>query len=253
MAIEQKFIDLIHADIDGEIMSSDKAELAALLESNAEARALHAELAALCSALDDVDSVDPPPHLRHTIMNSVSQGPEEAPKPRFLDTLFAAPALRYAAVFAAGVFVTISIVNSGQISERAFDDMTPLVGTVADPVNARLESTAMVNETSVAGQVSLRSAGPLLILDFDLSSREPVDIEASYTDKTIWFNGFAQLESSGTAISAEAGKVRLGMDGKRRYAVYLHNQGGRGTTVQLRFIANGEVIHETSLDYSPDR
>ena len=186
-------------------------------------------------------------------MNSIPKPPARTSSPGFLHALFAAPALRYAAVFAAGVFVTISIVNSGQISERAFDDMTPLVGTVADPVNARLESTAMVNETSVAGQVSLRSAGPLLILDFDLSSREPVDIEASYTDKTIWFNGFAQLESSGTAISAEAGKVRLGMDGKRRYAVYLHNQGGRGTTVQLRFIANGEVIHETSLDYSPDR
>ena len=252
MAIEQKFIELIHADIDGEIESSDRAELAALLESSPEARALHAELAALCSALGAVESLDPPPHLRHVIMNSVSKEPEEAPKPRLLNTLFAAPALRYAAVFAAGVFVTISIVNSGQISERAFDDMTPLVGTIADPVSARLESTVSVNETSVAGQVSLRSSGPLLILDFDLSSREPVDIEASYTDKTIWFNGFAQLESSGTSISAESGKVRLGMDGKRRYAVYLHNQGGRGMTVQLRFIARGEVIHETSLDYSPD-
>jgi hypothetical protein len=41
------------------------------------------------------------------------------------------------------------------------------------------------------------------------------------------------------------------MNGKRRYAVYLHNPGGRQTTVTLRFLANGEVLRTASLDYSP--
>jgi len=81
----------------------------------------------------------------------------------------------------------------------------------------------------------------------------PIEVEADYTDRTIWFNGFAQLESSGTKISAETGRIRLGMEGKRRFAVYLQNKGGRQTTVRLRFLADGIVVHETSLDYAPAR
>ena len=57
--------------------------------------------------------------------------------------------------------------------------------------------------------------------------------------------------ATGTTVSAETGRVLLGMAGKRRYAVYLHNQGGRNATVKLRFLAYGQVVHETSLDYTP--
>ena len=59
----------------------------------------------------------------------------------------------------------------------------------------------------VAGTVTLRSTGPLLIVDFDLSALQPVEIVAGYSDKSIWFNGFAQLESTGTSIAAETGAV----------------------------------------------
>jgi hypothetical protein len=91
----------------------------------------------------------------------------------------------------------------------------------------------------------------MLILDFDLVANGPVEIEADYADRTIWFNGFAQLESSGTTISAKTGSVTLEMEGKRRYAVYLQNSGERSVTINLRFVAGGEVVHETSLRYEP--
>jgi len=251
MAIEQKFTDLINADIDGEVSDAEKIELQAFLDENAEGRALHDELASLCTALEGVEQEEPPPYMRHIIMNSVppARGKEESPG--FLQILIATPALKYAATFAAGVFLALSIVNSSQLSNQAFDDVTGLVGTLADPVRANLEGSIALNEPDIAGTVSLRSAGSLLILDFDLVSTDHIEIEAAYTDRTIWFNGFAQLESDDTTVSAETGRVRLGMEGKRRYAVYLHNQGGRETTVSLSFMVDGDVVHESKLDYSP--
>lgn len=253
MAIDQKYIDLINADIDGEINEDDKADLEAFLARSPEARAARAEFEAFCAALDSIETENPPPHMRHVIMNAVPPVSRNsgAAEPGFLHTLLAAPALRYAVTFAAGVFLTLSLVNSSQISNRAFDDVTGLVGTVADPVDAELSSTVAIDESAVAGTVSLRTAGSILILDFDLVAASPIEIEADYTDRTIWFNGFAQLESSGTSVSAESGRVTLGMEGKRRYAVYLQNEGGRETTVNLRFKADGEVVHEASLDYAP--
>lgn len=251
MAIEQKLTDLINADIDGEISDADKIELQAFLDENAEGRALHDELASLCTTLDGVEQEEPPPYMRHIIMNSVPPARGAKESPGFLQVLLATPMLKYSATFAAGVFLALSIVNSGQISNQAFDDVTGLVGTVADPVRANLEGSIALNEPDIAGTVSLRSAGSLLILDFDLVSTDHIEIEAAYTDRTIWFNGFAQLESDDTTVSAETGRVRLGMEGKRRYAVYLHNQGGRETTVSLSFMVDGEVVHQSKLDYTP--
>jgi hypothetical protein len=251
MAIEQKYTDLINADIDGEISAPEKAALQAFLEESAAGRALHEELSSVCATLDAVESEEPPPHMRHVIMNSVKPTPKKEDSPSFLQILFGAPAVRYALTFGTGVFLTLSIVNSSQISDRAFDDVTGLVGTVADPIDASRASSFSVTKPDLAGTVTLRSAQSMLILDFDLVAREHIEIEADYSDRSIWFNGFAQLESEGTTISAETGRIRLGMEGKRRYAVYLHNQDGRGTTVNLRFLADGKVVHEASLDYTP--
>lgn len=185
-------------------------------------------------------------------MNSVPPVRAADENPGFLQVLFATPALKYAATFAVGVFLTLSMVNSSKISNQAFDDVTGLVGTVSDPIISTLASSVTLSEVDIAGTVSLRNAGSLLILDFDLVSSDHIEVEAEYTDKTIWFNGFAQLESSGTTVSAETGRILLGMEeGKRRYAVYLHNINGRETTVSLRFTADGEVIHQAKLDYAP--
>ena len=252
MAIEQKFTDLINADIDGDISEAEKTELQAFLSDNAEGRALHDELTALRDTLDGVEQEAPPPYMRHIIMNSVPPTGSKEESPGFLQILFATPALKYAVTFAAGVFLTLSMLSSNQISTRTFDDVTGLVGTVAEPVRTTFAHSVTLSETDIAGTVSLRNAGSLMILDFDLVSADHIEVQADYTDKTIWFNGFAQLESEGTTVSAETGRVRLHMEeGKRRYAVYLQNRGARSTTVSLRFMSDGKVVHQAKLEYSP--
>jgi anti-sigma factor RsiW len=253
MTIEPEHIDMINADIDGEIASDDRTKLDALLADNDDARSMHTELSALCSTIDSTDAEAPPPHLRHVIMNSVKPTPQKTESPGILELLFSSPVLKYASTFAAGVLLTLSVVNSNQAANQAFDDVTGLVGTMAAPVHGDLVSSVAVDNAQVAGQVSMRSAGSMLILDFDLVATNQVEIEADYADKTIWFNGFAQLESSGTTVSAKSGLVTLGMEGKRRYAVFLQNGGERGVTINLRFKAGGEVVHEASLKYEPAR
>ena len=241
MALDEKYTDLINAAIDGEISAEDQANLDAFLAENADGRALYNELSSLCESLDGLDTEEPPVHLRHVIMNSIPEQKKPDEEPGFLQSLFLQPALRYTATFAAGVIVALLIIDSSQVSNKAFDDVTGLVGTVAEPVESSLASSVMLDERDVAGTVSLRSAGSIMIIDFDLVSRDP----------SIWFNGFAQLESEGTSVAAADGRVTLGMQGKRRYAVYLHNQRGHATTVNLRFLSEGEVVHEASLEYEP--
>ena len=251
MTIDPKFFELIQADIDGEIDAAGKAELENFLAESEEGRAVYEELETLCRSLDGMPSIDPPPHLRHVLLNQAPVKSAPSPSPGLLQSLFSGPLLGYVGVFAAGVALTFALLDSGQISRGAFDDVTGLVGTMADSDFAAPEhSRISVDESEVAGTVTLRSMGPLLIVDFDLSARQPVEIVAGYSDKTIWFNGFAQLESTGTSVAAETGAVTLHMDGKRRYAVYLNNPGMRPATIDLRFVANERVIHEAQLSFS---
>ena len=202
-------------------------------------------------SLDSMPAVDPPPHLRHVLLNQAPVKAAPQPEQSFLRRLFAGPVLGYVGLFAAGVALTLALVDSDQISRGTFDEVTGLVGTIADSrFSAPQHSMVSIDESEVAGTVTLRSTGPLLIVDFDLSARQPVEIVAGYSDKTIWFNGFAQLESTGTSIAAEAGAVTLRMDGTRRYAVYLNNPGMRPATIDLRFMADDQVIHEAQLSFS---
>lgn len=252
MAIEQKYIDLINADIDGEIDHADKDELDAFLLESDEARALQVELASLCGSIESLEPESPPPHIRHVIMNSVKPTPAKAESPGFLQVLLATPALKYSATFAAGALLALTAITSDQFSNRALDDVTGLVGTISNPINSEFLNKVAVDNSKVAGQISLRSTGPMLILDFDLVANGLVSIEVDYPGRTIWFNGFGQLESSDTSISVKAGGVSLSMEGKRRYAVYLHNEGEQlASTVNLRFVAEGVVVHEASLNYEP--
>jgi len=258
MAIDEKYEELINADIDGEIQPDEKAELDAFLAESESGQALQEELRELCATLDAEKLVESPQHLRHVVMNSI---PEPKPaklrpvaeSPGFLNSLFAVPAMRYAATFAAGVVMTVAIVDSGQIQQDAFNDVTGLVGTIsdADEMAPGIDSAA-IHKPDVAGSVTLRRADPILIIDFDLSTKGPVDIVASYDDKTVWFNGFAQLESTGTTVSSGDGQIRVQVEGKRRYVVYLHNSESHNLSINLEFFANGETVHEAILEYQQD-
>lgn len=251
MAIDPNIVELINADIDGEISPADKDTLEAMMAESPEAQAMHAELSGLSSSLGDLPDLDAPPYLIHTIMAKIPKPESQDRRGDFLRGLFAAPALRYAAMFVAGSVLTLSLVSSDQVSERAFNDVTGLVGTISSevPVGPGIQ-TMQIDRTDVAGHITVRSSGPLLIVDFDLVSNGPIDIVASYSDQSVWFNGFAQLESPGASISAESGRISMKINGKRRYALYLHNAGDRNVSINLRFMSDGEVVYDTDIQYT---
>jgi hypothetical protein len=152
--------------------------------------------------------------------------------------------------FAAGIILAYTLLSSEQISRQALDDVADLVGTITQPEAARDLAVAdriQLTLNELAGSVSLRRMGDMLIIDFDLTSQGPVDIVAAFADPDIWFNGFAQLESAGTSVAAENGRVTVHMEGQRRYALYLNNSGQEAASVNLRFYANGQLVHEGDL------
>jgi len=253
MAHDPKIVELINADIDGEISSADKDELAAYFAINPDARELREELSVLSASLDTLPELEAPPHLKYSIMASIPHNTrtQRGNSSNFLQSLLAPPALRYAAMFVAGSILTLSLVSFDRQSLNAFNDVTGLVGTISNQVPAGPGvHTTQIDHKEVAGTVTVHSSGSILIVDFDLVSSGPVEIVASYADQMVWFNGFAQLESPEASISAQSGRVTMQIEGKRRYVLYLRSAGDRKITIKLHFMSNGETIYDTAIEYA---
>mgnify|MGYP003571990654 CR=1 FL=1 len=78
--LEERIIQMINADLDGELGQAEKEELDAILESSAEARSMRVEMLKLTNLLDSVPEVAPPPGLSEQILNKLTPPPR---KPTF--------------------------------------------------------------------------------------------------------------------------------------------------------------------------
>jgi hypothetical protein len=250
MNLSERTVELINADVDGEISSAGKIELNSILASSPDARRYHSEMAGLLELMNSADRLEPPKHLRHLIMDSVSRARHKAVRKTWRPGLRVAPALRLVTAFAAGVVLTWSFVSSDSISRNAFEDVTSLVGTMSDDVSQPGVKGNSISHADVAGAISLRKSGNLLVIDFDLVSDGPMDVIAGFAKADVWFNGFAQLESSDTSVSAEPGRVTIRMKGKQRYALYLHDSSSKLSVIDLQFVSSGRIVHEARL--APD-
>ena len=255
MTIDRKIIELINADLDGEISADDRAALQARLATDEVARAHYDELRALLGELDELPRIDAPRDVRPAVMRRVDVPARRRETAGGLGeifaNLFAVPFVRYGMSFAAGVILTFTLVSSDQLSRQAFDDVTGLVGTISGGATlgegATRRDRLELALNDLAGSVSLSTAGTLMILEFDLASQNSVEIVARFDDRDIWFSGFAQQESEGTSVAAQTGSVTVRMAGQRRYAVFLQNAGQNAATVRLSFRSGNRVLHDADL------
>jgi hypothetical protein len=254
MAIEAKYVELINTDLDGEIGDAERVELAAYLEANPDAQAMRAELADLCGTLDAMAPVEPPTHLKYAIMDSLKKPTARRPAQAWgWRRIFAAPVLRHTVAFAAGSVLTFALFSSNQISDQAFDDVTGLVGTISETVPTEAgQGSINLTSSEIAGTVSVHNAGTLKVIEFNLSAEGPVEIVASFSNLDLWFKGFAQLENNNASIVADEGVVRMRMQGRNRYAMYLQHASSMDAPVSLKFFAAGDLIHEATLTLSTE-
>ena len=66
---------LIHAELDGDLSSQQRADLARLLLVDPQMRALRDELKGLCSRLDAIGQVEPPPQFKDSILKRLPSVP----------------------------------------------------------------------------------------------------------------------------------------------------------------------------------
>jgi hypothetical protein len=212
---------LIHAEIDGELDGRQRAELARALLADPEARALREDFQRLCTALEAVEDVEPPPQLRESVLAALPQS-----SPSQVRSWWSAPRLRYAALIA-------GVLAAGTVVYETLDGPRPATSDVAGTMAAAGAPTTLdtvrLGNGAVSGRVSLYRDHAGLGLEFELVAAAPVDVLVARDDHTLRVNG-------------------LGMGpGGPRTAVALPGFGRSGEAVEVTFLMAGHEVGRTTL------
>ena len=200
MKLEERQVELIQADIDGELAGADRAELSACLLANPAARQLRDELRAVCAALEQIQPEEPPADLRERILAALPTGQATgAPAAGFPATsgcVAGRSALRSSfrrrlAGQRAGIPVR-HLAGLGRAS------VNQLVGTMARAVpesvdvqgGGSLVDKATIEMPQVTGAVSLHGTPAAPVVGVSVRARTDIDVVARLEGQAISFSGF---------------------------------------------------------------
>jgi hypothetical protein len=238
--IDERTLNLINADVDGELTAAEKEELDRTLEGSAEARAMRNELLKLGNLLSNVPSQSPPPGLRAKILDQLR--PPKAVSRFSLGALFESlQPLPMGVAFVAGLLLTAGFYEMS--AERtAPGSAASMVGTMvtgkAGGLNL-LENNLYFSSDDFSGTVSLVENNGLYVLNFDLDSRDRKQIEVGLDRTGLSFGGFAETPGNSDnvidSVSIAGGTLRVASQGRQKFAVFLRET-GRGQKVAAELI-----------------
>jgi len=242
--LEERTLNLINADVDGELTPAEQQQLDSILETSAEARAMRAELLKLSNLLNSVPEQAPPDGLSSRILTQL------APRRAFsLASLFESfQPVTAGLAFAAGLLLTVGFYEMSP-QGRTSGDAASMVGTMVAGQNSGLnllENSLYFSGDDFSGSVSLSENNGLYVLNFDLDSTDRREIKVGLDQTGLSFGGFA--ETPGTSdkvmdtVTISGGTLRVVSQGRQQFAVFL-----RGSSPEQAVAA--ELI---TIDFSSD-
>ncbi|MBV9726157.1 MAG: hypothetical protein JO299_13435 [Gammaproteobacteria bacterium] len=181
---------LIHSEIDGQLGSEERRELAQRQLADPQTRALLDQLRSVCRHLDGLGQVDPPPQLEREILSRLPQ------KPAYASPRWSAAHWRLAALVA-GVVTAGTLVY--QLVEGPGTGSSETVGTMAAGPSVTLDAVTFANG-AVSGHASLYREQATLAVALEVSaSTGPVDVLITGAGHAFRIKGLQAANGDGVA------------------------------------------------------
>ena len=248
---DNKYIELIQAELDGELNEDQKAELDSLLDESAEARTTRKDFRDLAGLIRQIPSREPPESLRQSILAQIEL---PAGRNRPAPSRWAMPVTaRMAMAFAAGIVITIGLFRLAPVDIGPTDTRS-LVGSMVrnqalpyELPRDRLE----VGLDTVQGSVELHRNNNLLMLEFEFNSTGPVILALDFAGQGLQFEGFAHQSVPPPGLQVSTDSIGITASGDQSFVVFLaytHEKDmGSEANVALEFQLAGGQTHQFVL------
>jgi hypothetical protein len=213
---------LIHAELDGDLSSQQRADLARLLLADPQVRALRDELQGLSSRLDAIGQVEPPPQLKDSILNRLRSVPVA---PTYRKASFGRWRL---AAMVAGLLMGGTIVY--ETVQGPAPGSRETAGTMAADAPTTVDSV-VVGGGSVTGRATLYRDKSGLAVGLEVSAAEPVDVLIATGGHSFRINGLGSSNPAGSA----------------RQTVALPGVGMQGQDIELSFLIGERTVTRATL------
>lgn len=241
--MDQRTIELIHGDVDGELDPAEQEELRLVLASSEEARREHARLRSLNDLLAALPTCDPPAGMRDAILAAT---PRRAPS-----VAAPVPARRHSRVgFAAALAATAAGVVFLLQRDHTLPELDPasLAGTFARPAADTDTPAWRLEDAAVSGGISLRHGEHGLYIEVDLEAHGPITLVARMDGLPLEFAGLVPLDDAPDSATRAGPGIRMLHSGKHRYAILLRDQAGPGETIELAVYEGDRLVGETRVE-----
>jgi hypothetical protein len=213
---------LLHAELDGDLSSQQRADLARLLLADPQLRALRDELRSLCSRLDAIGQVDPPPRLKDSIVGRLPSVPVATAYRKTSYSRWRLAAM-VAGLLMAGTIVYETVQGPAPGSRETAGTMAADASTTVDSV--------LVGGGPVSGRVTLYRDKTGLAVGLEVSATEPVDVLISTAGRSFRINGLG-----GSARAAST-----------RQTVALPGVRTQGQAIELSFLIDERTVSRATL------
>lgn len=255
---DDKYLDLMHEELDGVNSPGGSAELKRYLDSNVEASRYFEELGEMFRIIDADPERKPPPDLLNNILESIPFGKYTAARAIGRGVVrwggwFFGSRLRYAGTFAAGIAIGVIVyatVGYDGSSDTAFDNSL-IYGTMrpAGSTNEfrQIQSTG-IDLDEVDGQVRVYGSRDALVADIYLKSRSEIEWVLQYDNNDVSLEGFRHLDGQDCEVAAAPTETRVHQHGDNRYIVFFSNNDRSSTSIVIKvFSADQKLLFEKIL------
>ncbi|HET7207799.1 MAG TPA: hypothetical protein VFI95_14580 [Terriglobales bacterium] len=245
-----KYLELMHAELDGEATDKERMVLREYLASHPEAQNDHAELVKLTDLLNQVEEVETPGDLHASILAAL---PPRRPVREIgmwkSQSRFRIPLIRYGYALAAGLLLGAALTG---VAFRSLSpvDKSNVYGTLAVRENApRYVALGQMKLDSpgLEGSVELSRAGSNSLIVFNLQAQQAVEVEVGFEGNQVGLKSFDQQPGATQSLEAKEGGISFQSKGQQRSTVILTSEKAAPLILDLKFYVDGKLIHQGRL------
>lgn len=250
-----KFLELIHKELDGVLEPSEQKKLESHLAENQEARQVRRELSRVAEFLSQAESSEPPAYLKKRILNSLPSGKypglSAAGKFRAKVSTFTKPGLKFAYVFAAGVVAGLILFST--LWKVQNPDDSKLTGAMLSELSRYDLKTADridIAEEQVSGTLETQVGPGLVSVAVRLEAADgEMSIDLNYNAGALHIRSFDNSDGALTAVESGDGLIKL--EGSRVAGrIVFVRKSGISSPIAVRISVGPDVI-ERSLAIIP--
>jgi len=246
--IEEKYIELINCEIDGENTPEQSAALRKLLEKDPEAARLMQELSSLATLLKQAGKVIPPEELGADILANAKQA--RKPHRSIIDVLRSLYKPRYAYAFTTGVIIGISLYFVFlRFSGGSWVNVDTLYGTSAiDRAQEKALSTQFIaiKTPAAKGSIKISFLEKDIVAEIRLDAEEPVEM-VFRNPNGIDLELFKPRLDAGYVLKTTSSQATISKNGPSDYVIVFKRAGTAKDSIEFRMYSSRGLLFEKTV------